>query len=64
MDKSDRLDAMARWMWDARQECLPYSNLPDKLRPASIDEAYAAHENYYRLAEPRISHIVFLPRFT
>jgi hypothetical protein len=51
-------------MWDARQQCLPYSNLPDKLRPASIDEAYAAHENYYRLAEPRISHIVFLPRFT
>jgi len=52
MDMSDLLDAMARWMWDARQQCLPYSNLPDKLRPASIDEAYAAQESYYRLAEP------------
>jgi 2-keto-4-pentenoate hydratase len=52
MDKSDRLDAMARWMWDARQRHLPFRNLPDELRPASIDEAYAAQEVYYRLAEP------------
>jgi 2-keto-4-pentenoate hydratase len=52
MDNSDRLNAMARWMWDARQERLPYRNLPDELRPASIAEAYAAQEVYYRLAEP------------
>jgi 2-keto-4-pentenoate hydratase len=52
MDKSDRLDAMARWMWDARQRRLPYRNLPYDLRPVSIDEAYAAQESYYRLAEP------------
>ncbi len=49
---SDRANAMARWMWDARQERLPYRNLPDELRPASIAEAYAAQEVYYRLAEP------------
>jgi 2-keto-4-pentenoate hydratase len=39
-------------MWDARQRRLPYRNLPDDLRPASIAEAYAAQEAYYRLAEP------------
>ncbi len=52
MDNSDRVNAMARWMWDARQRRLPYRNLPDELRPASIAEAYAAQEAYYRLAEP------------
>jgi 2-keto-4-pentenoate hydratase len=52
MDNSARLNAMARWMWDARQQRLPYRNLPDELRPASIAEAYAAQEAYYRLAEP------------
>ncbi|MGA8078198.1 MAG: fumarylacetoacetate hydrolase family protein [Xanthobacteraceae bacterium] len=52
MNKSDRLSAMAQWMWDARQRRLPYRNLPDELRPASIAEAYAAQEAYYRLAEP------------
>jgi len=53
MDDSDRLNAMAQWMWQARQQRLPYRNLPDELRPASIAEAYAAQEVYYRLAEPR-----------
>src|SRR5271154_7058440 len=52
MDNSDRVNAMARWMWDARQQRLPYRNLPDELRPTSIAEAYAAQEAYYRLAEP------------
>jgi 2-keto-4-pentenoate hydratase len=52
MDRSDRLDAMARWMWDARQRRQPYRNLPEELRPASIAEAYGAQEVYYRLAEP------------
>jgi 2-keto-4-pentenoate hydratase len=52
MDNSDRLNAMAQYMWDARQRRLPYRNLPDELRPASIAEAYAAQEAYYRLAEP------------
>jgi len=52
MDESDRLTAMARWMWDARQRRLPYRNLPDELRPRSIAEAYAAQEAYYLLAEP------------
>ena len=47
-----RLDAMAQWMWEARAQRLPYRNLPDELRPASIAEAYAAQEVYYRLAEP------------
>ena len=46
-----RLQAMAQWMWDARARRLPYRNLPDDLRPASIAEAYAAQEAYYLLAE-------------
>lgn len=52
MNKSDRPAAMARWMWDARQRRESYRNLPEELRPASIAEAYAAQELYYRLAEP------------
>jgi 2-keto-4-pentenoate hydratase len=52
MDKSGRTQAMARWMWDARQRRETFRNLPDELRPASIAEAYAAQEVYYRLAEP------------
>ena len=47
-----RLQAMAQRMWQARQCRLPYRNLPDDLRPASVAEAYAAQEVYYRLAEP------------
>jgi 2-keto-4-pentenoate hydratase len=49
---TDRTQQMAQWMWDARQRRLPYANLPDTLTPASIAEAYAAQERYYRLAEP------------
>jgi 2-keto-4-pentenoate hydratase len=52
MKNNDQLNAMARWMWDARQQRQPYRNLPDDLRPTSIAEAYAAQEVYYRLAEP------------
>ncbi len=52
MNNSDRSNAMAQWMWNARQRRLPYQNLPDELRPGSIAEAYAAQEAYYRLAEP------------
>ncbi len=52
MDNGARLNAMARWMWDAHRQRLPYRNLPDELRPVSIAEAYAAQEAYYRLAEP------------
>jgi 2-keto-4-pentenoate hydratase len=52
MDNAARSNAMARWLWDARRQRLPYRNLPDELRPASIAEAYAAQEAYYRLAEP------------
>jgi 2-keto-4-pentenoate hydratase len=50
-DPNNRPAAMARWMWDARRRRLPYRNLPGELRPASIAEAYAAQEAYYRLAE-------------
>ena len=52
MSDSARLDAMAKWLWQARARRLPYRNLPQDLRPASIAEAYAAQEAYYRLAEP------------
>ena len=48
----DRLQAMARRMWEGRSRRERYRNLPDDLRPASIAEAYAAQEAYYRLAEP------------
>jgi 2-keto-4-pentenoate hydratase len=48
----DRFEAMARWLWEGRVHRQPYRNLPDDLRPASIAEAYAAQECYYRLAEP------------
>jgi len=47
-----RLDAMARHMWEARRARQNYSNLPDKLMPGSIAEAYQAQEIYYRLAKP------------
>jgi hypothetical protein len=46
MDASDRTNAMAKWMWDARARRLPYRNLPDDLKPASLREAYAAQEAY------------------
>jgi 2-keto-4-pentenoate hydratase len=49
---TDRTQQMAQWMWDARQRRLPYDNLPENLTPASIAEAYAAQDIYYRLAEP------------
>ena len=52
MNNGNRIDAMAQWMWDARARRLPYRNLPDDLKPASLREAYAAQEAYYRLAEP------------
>ncbi len=52
VNNDDRTVAMAQWMWDARQRRETYRNLPDELRPASIAEAYAAQEAYYRLAEP------------
>jgi 2-keto-4-pentenoate hydratase len=52
MGNNDRVAAMAQWMWDARARRLPYRNLPDDLKPASLREAYAAQEAYYRLAEP------------
>lgn len=49
---TDRAERMAQWMWEARQRRLPYANLPETLTPASIAEAYAAQDIYYRLAEP------------
>ncbi len=51
MTNEAHLQAMAQWMWQARQRREPYRNLPNDLRPASIAEAYAAQEAYYRLAE-------------
>ena len=45
------VEAMAQHMWDARRARAKFANLPDALKPASIAEAYAAQEIYYRLAE-------------
>jgi hypothetical protein len=36
MNNGDRLTAMTRWMWEARERRLPYRNLPGDLRPRSI----------------------------
>src|ERR1039457_2191383 len=47
-----RAESMARHMWGARGMRQKYENLPDSLTPASISEAYAAQEAYWRLAEP------------
>lgn len=47
-----RPELMARHMWAARQTRQNYANLPDTLKPTSIREAYAAQEEYWRLAEP------------
>jgi 2-oxo-3-hexenedioate decarboxylase/2-keto-4-pentenoate hydratase len=52
MNNDERATAMAQWMWKGRQQRLPFRNLPDELRPASLAEAYAAQEVYYRLAAP------------
>ena len=49
---STRSESMARHMWEARGKRERYENLPDALAPASIDEAYAAQEAYWRFAEP------------
>ncbi|HUP06596.1 MAG TPA: fumarylacetoacetate hydrolase family protein [Caldimonas sp.] len=49
---STRAESMARHMWDARIAGRAYENLPEPLTPTSIDEAYAAQEAYWRLAEP------------
>ena len=49
---TDKLDAMARHMWDARRARQTFANLSGDLKPASIAEAYRAQEVYYRLAEP------------
>jgi 2-keto-4-pentenoate hydratase len=54
----DRLDAMARHMWDARRGGRNYTNLPDTLKPATIAEAYQAQEVYHRLAEPVYGPVV------
>jgi len=47
-----RAESIARHMWEARRSGQDYANLPAHLRPASIAEAYAAQEAYWRLAEP------------
>ena len=47
-----RAESIARHMWGARGARQKYENLPDSLTPASISEAYAAQEAYWRLAEP------------
>lgn len=47
-----RPELMARHMWDARRARQRYANLPDSLKPTSIQEAYAAQGQYWRLAEP------------
>jgi hypothetical protein len=61
MNNDARLEAkvekMAQWLWQARARRLPYRNLPDELRPASIAEAYAAQEAYHRLAEPSLGAV-------
>jgi 2-keto-4-pentenoate hydratase len=47
-----RSQAMAEYLWQARQAREPYRNLPAGLAPRSVAEAYEGQEAYYRLAEP------------
>jgi len=47
-----RAESMARHLWEARRAKQEFQNLPGSLAPASIAEAYAAQEAYWRLAEP------------
>jgi 2-keto-4-pentenoate hydratase len=47
-----RPESIARYLWDARCKRQKYASLPDSLKPTSIREAYAAQEEYWRLAEP------------
>jgi 2-keto-4-pentenoate hydratase len=49
---NSRPELMARHMWAAREARQNYANLSEPLKPASIREAYAAQEAYWRLAEP------------
>lgn len=49
---SSTAESNARRMWDARVARQPYANLPDSGTPLSIEDAYAAQEAYWRLAEP------------
>lgn len=49
---NDAAESNARRMWDARVARQPYANLPDSGAKLSIEEAYAAQEAYWRLAEP------------
>lgn len=49
---SERSEEIARHMWDARCKRRNYANLPVSLKPISVREAYAAQEQYWRLAEP------------
>lgn len=46
-----RLESIARHVWNARRTRQKYANLPDSLKPTSIDEAYETQEEYWRLAE-------------
>jgi 2-keto-4-pentenoate hydratase len=45
-------ESNARRMWDARVARERYANLPESGAPLSIEDAYAAQEAYWRLAEP------------
>lgn len=47
-----RAEAMASWLWQARQRHEPYRNLPPDLAPRDVAEAYAGQEAYWRLAAP------------
>jgi len=47
-----RAQAMAEFLWRARQAREAYRNLPAELTPADFSEAYEGQEAYYRLAEP------------
>lgn len=47
-----RPEAMASWLWKARQRRESYRNLPPELAPRDLGEAYAGQEAYHRLAEP------------
>jgi 2-keto-4-pentenoate hydratase len=52
MTNQARAQRAGDYMWRRRREGAAYANLPAELRPADIDEAYAAQAAFHRRAVP------------
>jgi 2-keto-4-pentenoate hydratase len=52
MIDQERAERAGGHMWRSGREGASYANLPAELRPADVDEAYAAQAEFHRLAIP------------